>query len=236
MNTQLENSESTSTNVSIHQRLVELEHIINANLSAFYAVGRALREIKNSHLYKLQGFSRFEDYCAERWDMHYSHAKRLEAASIVVENLKNSPNWRGVLPQNESQVRPLTRLKREQQCQIWDRVIELAPVVQDRPKISAKLVEETVANMVGIKTNKANKANKKDKTANPDKGISFSVEIEDSLNQSLEKIHKMIDNNKREKVSTDLMMKIILKKALEELEIMGTESEILSEILAAIEN
>ena len=50
--------------------------------------------------------------------MHYLQAKRLEAASIVVDNLKSSKNWRGFLPQNESQVRPLTRLKRDQQYQI----------------------------------------------------------------------------------------------------------------------
>ena len=49
----------------------------------------------------------------------------------------------------ESQIRPLTKLEPEQQQQVWEKVIEAAPVIQDKPKVTAKLVEEAVSQVTG---------------------------------------------------------------------------------------
>jgi len=219
-----EHSVPQVTDQPVNQRFAELEHIINSNLMAFYAVGGALREIKNSRLYKLIGYSRFEDYCVERWDIHYAHAKRLEGASLVVDNLKSSPNWRGFFPQNESQVRPLTRLNQEQQRQVWKRVVEMAPVAQDKPKITTKLVKKIIAELIGNGTEEPQKNEKP-----------FVVEVDDSLDKSLDKICYMIENSSGGKVQKKWVVKILLKNAINEMESKGQDSDRLLEILSAIE-
>ena len=86
--------------------LAELEDIISENIGAFYRVGCALREIRESKLYKLRGFRSFEDYCAERWDMSKVYAYRLESASNVIDNLKSKQLFT-FLPANENQAHPL---------------------------------------------------------------------------------------------------------------------------------
>ena len=54
-------------------RLAELESLIDVNQIDFYALGIALKEIKNEHLY-LQYFSSFERYLVEHWDIKRAQA------------------------------------------------------------------------------------------------------------------------------------------------------------------
>lgn len=106
-------------------RLDELELVINKNMRAFYEIGTALKEIRDSRLYKnVLGYDTFEDYCRERWDMSRIHGHRLIESSQVYDNLLPTGN---IHPTSERQARPLTRLSPPLQIEAWTKVIDTAP-------------------------------------------------------------------------------------------------------------
>jgi VRR-NUC domain len=65
-----------------HERLDELEAIIERGLQTFVEVGLALSEIRESHLYR-EVHATFEDYCRERWDFTDRRARQLIAAAEI---------------------------------------------------------------------------------------------------------------------------------------------------------
>ena len=97
-------------------QLSNLESIIESNQRNFYAVGKALKEIRDNRLYRDQGFYLFERYTKIRWDMGKSHTYRLIDASQVIDNL--SPIGEK-MPLNEAQVRPLANFDPFEQRKIW---------------------------------------------------------------------------------------------------------------------
>lgn len=98
------------------KRLAHLEAVIKKYRRDFYAVGKALKEIRDNRHYHSLSFKNFESYVRVRWDMGRSHAYRLIEAFMVMENL--SPIGEE-LPQNEAQVRPLTQLDPHSQKRVW---------------------------------------------------------------------------------------------------------------------
>lgn len=106
-------------------RLTQLETVIERSLQSFIEVGSALLEIRDSKLYRSQ-YDTFEAYCRDRWQMSRSYAHRLTEAATVVNNLLPIGN---IQPTRESQVRPLTKLKAEEQCQAW----QLATTISSQP-------------------------------------------------------------------------------------------------------
>lgn len=106
----------------MHQdRLKHLEDIVAENQYRFVTIGKALKEIRDSHLYKLTLHETFEAYGRARWDMGRSHIYRLINAYNVVNNL--SPNG-DILPANEAQVRPLVQLDPPEQRKVWKEFID----------------------------------------------------------------------------------------------------------------
>jgi len=97
-------------------RLSELEAVIDRNRRSFYVIGKALYEIRENRLYKLLCFNTFEAYAKQRWSIGKSHAYRLIEAYRVIENLSPIGD---ILPENESQVRPLAPLTPLEQRRIW---------------------------------------------------------------------------------------------------------------------
>lgn len=102
--------------------LADLENVIESNQCEFYKVGKALGRIRDGRLYRQVLFDSFETYVRDRWDMARSQAYRLINASKVIDNL--SPIGDGILPQNESQARALTPLKRIEQRNLWREFVE----------------------------------------------------------------------------------------------------------------
>jgi hypothetical protein len=98
------------------RRLIRLEAVIERYRRDFYTVGKALKEIRDGHHYQKLSFTRFERYVNIRWDMSRSHAYRLIEAFLVMENLSPIGD---VLPKNEAQARPLTRLDPHGQRKAW---------------------------------------------------------------------------------------------------------------------
>jgi hypothetical protein len=98
------------------RRLTRLEAVIERYRRDFYTVGKALNEIRDGRHYQKLSFTRFERYVNVRWDMSKSHAYRLIEAFLVIENLSPIGD---VLPKNEAQARPLTRLDAHSQRKTW---------------------------------------------------------------------------------------------------------------------
>jgi hypothetical protein len=104
-------------------RLTRLENLIARNQYRFHEIGKALKEIKDFRLYKLNLFETFEAYARARWDMGKSQAYRLIEAYQVVNNLSPIGD---ILPSNESQVRPLVPFDPIEQRKIWKAFLKTA--------------------------------------------------------------------------------------------------------------
>ena len=98
------------------QRLAHLESVIKKYRQDFYSVGKALKEIRDARHYHKLSFKSFESYLRLRWDMGRSQAYRLIQAAYVIDNL--SPIGE-LLPKNEAQARPLTKLDAFSQRRLW---------------------------------------------------------------------------------------------------------------------
>ena len=98
------------------QRLAHLESVIKKYRQDFYSVGKALTEIRDGRYYLKLSFKSFESYLRLRWDMGRSQAYRLIDAFCVIDNL--SPIGE-ILPKNEAQARPLTKLDAFSQRRLW---------------------------------------------------------------------------------------------------------------------
>jgi hypothetical protein len=218
--------------LSDEAHLNQLEQIIDANIKAFYEVGRALKEIHDQKLYKILGYSRFEDYCIERWDMHQGHARRLEAAATVLDNLKTEPLDPPYLPSSERQIRPMTVLTPAQQKQVWGRVLEDAPIILEKPKISTRLVQEKVSEVLGFTESKTKTADDGNKKCI----VYFSEDTDDSLNESLYKLRKLMKTGeKKQKLSRDVLVEAAIQVALTELADNQDQSQFLAQVMALLD-
>jgi hypothetical protein len=121
-----EKNQISSTTLSAVElgRLRSCEAIVEKGLGTFFEVGTALAEIRAGKLYR-QDYDTFEDYCRGRWQMAQQSATRLIRAAETVANLKTEPI--GSLPTHESQVRPLTKLRPDQQREAWSIAIAQSP-------------------------------------------------------------------------------------------------------------
>lgn len=134
--------------------LLQRELIIERGVKTFFEVGMALFEIRNMRLYRAS-HATFQDYCERRWNMTHRRANQLIGASAVIENIKlgtvvpNSNNEVSLLPANEAQARPLTRLEPEQQIEAWNEALAASP--HSAP--TAEKVDEIVQKR--LQTNKA---------------------------------------------------------------------------------
>ena len=194
----------TDQNIPDEERLSQLEKVIGQNLKAFYEVGLALQEIRDKGLYKLQGYSRFEDYCRTHWDMGRHYAYSQMESSVVVGNLLS--NGQQFLPKNERQARALARLPLEQQPKAWERVLEIAPQkVSSEPKITTRLIEEVVADFLG-KTPEIKPRPRNTLTYR----LSLDEETDDALNEIFYKIRRAVDKDHRDKVTKELVAEVTL--------------------------
>ena len=127
------------------QDLDELEAQLESALAAaFVLAGHTLEVIRsNKKLYRTRGYTTFEEYCETRWQLGISHAKRLMAAAKVNEIL--APMG-AVLPINERTSRPLAILLPDSESVVgaWNEAVETAPIVNEKPSITAKHVERVV--------------------------------------------------------------------------------------------
>lgn len=117
-------------------RLVELEERIERGLETFLSVGQALAEIHDSNLYRGEA-STWAEYVRTRWGMSRTRSYELMGAARALEDVRNSGHE--ILPVNEAQANPLTRLPVEERADAWRESIERA---DGQP--TAAIVEEVV--------------------------------------------------------------------------------------------
>ncbi|MDD2467730.1 MAG: hypothetical protein PHI97_27435 [Desulfobulbus sp.] len=139
-------------------RLGELEATIRENLKAWYAVGLAMIEIRDSKLYRNDAGRTWEGYCREIFDMSHQHADRQISAAKVIENLTpigvkadGTVDWE-LLPANEAQARELARLAPEEQVQVWGQLVDskrLLGSANVQAKVTAKAVKNAVKALKG---------------------------------------------------------------------------------------
>jgi hypothetical protein len=104
--------------------LLECEDVVRKGLKSFVAVGNALARIRDSRLYR-ETFRTFEEYCLAVWDISDRHARNLWSAADVYGEL--AAKQFSVLPETESQARPLTKLPRVEWAPAWEEVVGTAP-------------------------------------------------------------------------------------------------------------
>lgn len=103
---------------------------------AFYEAGTGLRDLRDKRLYR-STHKTFEDYCFDRFGFARRRPYQLIEAVSVVDNLCTNSSQNGndenlctnctqILPTNEGQVRPLTKLHPEEQRAAWQQAIDLA--------------------------------------------------------------------------------------------------------------
>jgi len=131
-------------NLTIYEKneFENLEGIIGREMKSFMAVGNALLTIRDNNLYR-EEFKTFEEYCRGRWGMGKTHANCLIGASAVAENLTAA----AVKPTCEYQIRPLTVLDPDQQCDVWAEAVRAA----DGKVVTYKQVKGLVDKLVGPK-------------------------------------------------------------------------------------
>jgi hypothetical protein len=126
-------------NIDESHELERCEVVIKQGLKTFIEVGQALMTIKEKRLYRIS-FKTFEDYCQEKWAITKTQANRLIQASETIISLTPIGV---ILPQTESQTRPLTSLEPEIQKEVWKEVVKQSE--ETRQPITAAKVQ-SVAN------------------------------------------------------------------------------------------
>jgi hypothetical protein len=93
---------------------------------AVFEAGKALMELRNRRLYR-STHKTFEEYCKERFGYSRRQPYLLMDAAVVFDNLlEKCDPLDQVLPTNERQVRPMTKLEPHEQQEVWLRAVELA--------------------------------------------------------------------------------------------------------------
>ncbi len=149
---------------------------------AFYQAGIALKELRDRRLYR-STHRTFKEYCQDRFGFTRSHSYRLIDAAIVIDNLvQMSPNGRqnnsklenvgDILPTSERQCRPLTKLKPEQQREIWREAVESSKGKVPSGKVVADLVAKFQGNST-LKKQQVSSSNKNENHKQIEEGINY---------------------------------------------------------------
>ena len=125
-----------------------LEGIISREMGSFMAVGNALFTILDRRLYR-EEFKTFNDYCKGKWGMGRSYAHYLVTGAKVAANLLSTREDLytpcEIQPFFEKQVRPLSQLEPEQQCDVWEEAVRIA----DGKVVTYKQVKALVTELIG---------------------------------------------------------------------------------------
>ncbi|MBW4616385.1 MAG: hypothetical protein KME21_24540 [Desmonostoc vinosum HA7617-LM4] len=93
---------------------------------AFFEAGKALMELRDRRLYR-STHRTFEDYCRERFGFSRRQPYHLMEAAVIFDNLvAKCERSVHILPTNEWQVRPLTKLDPDTQPEAWQQAVESA--------------------------------------------------------------------------------------------------------------
>lgn len=146
----------------------QCETIIRKNLNTFIEVGEALAEIRDNRLYR-ERYKTFEQYCKQEWDFSRSHAHNQIKGYEAIHNIKmltmvnknecdqddktiemdqiDGIHQTVILPQNERQTRPLTKLDNpDDQVKAWNMVLDQ---LSEGKKLTSFLIGQAVKEVKG---------------------------------------------------------------------------------------
>jgi hypothetical protein len=93
---------------------------------AFFEAGKALTELRDRRLYR-STHKTFEDYCRDRFGYSRRQPYLLMEAAVIFDNLlENCDRNDHILPTNEWQIRPLSKLDPDIQPEAWEQAVESA--------------------------------------------------------------------------------------------------------------
>ena len=118
--------DSSHTQVEVVEELSPEEEVDRQRLElkverAWEEAARALRELRDRRLYRSK-YKTFQEYCRDRFGFTRQSANFKIAAADVMENLTTFSCQ--ILPTKETQVRPLAKLKPDEQPQIWEEAVK----------------------------------------------------------------------------------------------------------------
>lgn len=129
------------------QERLYLERLVERT---FYEAGKSLQKLRDKKLYR-NTHPNFEEYCRDRFGHSRQKSNYLIAAADVYDNLTTSgcqnsgdsltTNGCQILPTNERQVRPLSKLSPHQQVEAWELSIKLALNKQPSNRIVQDVVQ-----------------------------------------------------------------------------------------------
>lgn len=123
-------------NELVENELIECENLIVFGLNS---ARQAVFRVRDGELYKLGGYSSFEEWGEKRFGYSHTHLKRLVGAERVQLSL-GAPIGAPVIP--ESQLRPLTSVPEEERAAIWAEANRIAEELGKER--TAKMVQEAV--------------------------------------------------------------------------------------------
>lgn len=132
------------TQLEVNTTLQQLEAVVEANLQAFYKVGKALQEIRDKKLYLLE-FDTFEDYCQGRWGWSRQNAYNYINGVAIINGLPNLPS-----PTNVSQTTLLGRIPEEQRATVWQEIVQHFGTDATKTQIVAVTTKHIVENNGGF--------------------------------------------------------------------------------------
>ncbi len=121
------------------KRLAKAEFVLEKGDSQSYEKGKALREIRESRLYR-SSFDTFDNYCRGKWDMVATRANQMIEFASVVDDLKEGLEEGEPQPIFERQARSLAPLSAERRVSVWRRAVESAGT----KRVTAKDVEKAL--------------------------------------------------------------------------------------------
>jgi hypothetical protein len=93
---------------------------------AFFEAGKALTELRDRRLYR-STHKTFEEYCKDRFGYSRRQPYLLMEAAVIFDNLlEKCDRSDHILPTNEWQIRPLSKLDPDIQPEAWEQAVESA--------------------------------------------------------------------------------------------------------------
>ena len=118
---------------------------------AFFEGGKALTELRDRRLYR-STHGTFEEYCRERFGYSRRQPYLLMEAAVIFDNLlEKCDRSDHILPTNEWQIRPLSKLDPDIQPEAWEQAVESA-----KGKVPSHRIVKDVVQRIMERTKVAN--------------------------------------------------------------------------------
>lgn len=194
MNKLLATNETPMTKAELTRRHELEEQIAAEMIGAFYKVGRALAEIRDSQLYR-ETHRTFETYCKDLFELAKTRAYELINAALTYEDLSANGGQIEIdgeefklrtLPTNERQIRPLIQVPKEDRPKLW-----LASCDASKTgKPSGSTVNKVVKQYLGVVT--------KDKITNTQARVTASRQLSADMKAALDNVLEEVRRAKNE--------------------------------------